>query len=114
MVSEALPTVLGKRKTLKQDIWQIPFLNIEQMVHKMQRYSTLGASKIVRQKRSSSIFKALLRGFWSFIRLYFFKLGFLDGRAGFIIALGTFEGTFYRYAKAAEKQHGWDLPPKIK
>jgi hypothetical protein len=36
----------------------------------------------------------------------------LDGWAGFVIALGNFEGTFYRYVKALEVQKGalWKEP----
>ena len=30
---------------LTQPIWQFPFENLEQMLHKAQRYSTLGAQK---------------------------------------------------------------------
>jgi hypothetical protein len=46
------------------------------------------------------------------VKHYVFKRGFLDGWAGFVIALGNFEGTFYRYAKAIEIQKGaqWQAP----
>jgi hypothetical protein len=49
---------------------------------------------------------------WSFIKHYVFKRGFLDGWPGFVIALGNFEGTFYRYVKALEVQKGtqWQSP----
>ena len=50
---------------------------------------------------------------WAFIKHYFFKLGFLDGGAGFVIAFGNFEGTFYRYIKLTEFQSNWDSP-KVK
>jgi len=95
-------TVHGKIAYLKQDIWQIPFMNLEQVVHKMQRYSSLGAKKIHREGRKSSMGLALSHGIWAFIRIYILKLGFLDGWAGFILALSNFEGTFYRYAKTIE------------
>jgi hypothetical protein len=39
------------------------------------------------------------------VKHYIFKRGFLDGWAGFVIALGNFEGTFYRYVKALEIQN---------
>ena len=39
-----------------------------------------------------------------------YDVGFRDGWAGFVIALGNFEGTFYRYAKAQESMKGWDVP----
>ena len=50
-------------------------------------------------------------GLIAFLRLYVIKRGFLDGWAGFVIALGNFEGTFYRYAKLAVTQNGWNIPP---
>jgi hypothetical protein len=55
---------------------------------------------------------ALVHGIWSFVKHYVFKLGFLDGWAGFVIALGNFEGTFYRYVKALEMQKAdlWKAP----
>ncbi|MDQ6964486.1 MAG: glycosyltransferase family 2 protein [Mariprofundales bacterium] len=104
-------TIDGRVGYLKCDIVQFPFKDIEQMVHKMQRYSTLGAAKCDRQGRRGGVVKGLLHGVWGFFRLYVLKMGFLDGRAGFIIALGNFEGTFYRYAKLAAKQGEWLQPP---
>ena len=58
---------------------------------------------------------ALVHGLWSFVKHYVFKLGFLDGWAGFVIALGNFEGTFYRYVKALEVQKGalWSAPGNL-
>jgi len=41
----------------------------------------------------------LRRDIW---QLPFLKLGILDGWPGFLIALGNFEGTFYKYAKLYE------------
>lgn len=97
---------------MKNSIWQYPFKDMGQVLHKANRYSTLGATKIVHKK--ITMWSALGHGLWSFIKHYIFKLGALDGWAGFMIAFGNFEGTFYRYAKAIELQKGseWS-PPKI-
>ncbi|MDX8376946.1 MAG: glycosyltransferase family 2 protein [Mariprofundales bacterium] len=97
---------------LTQDIVQIPFKDIEQMLHKMQRYSTLGAEKLARQGRRGGFWRGLLHGLWGFFRLYIIKLGFLDGAAGFVIAVGNFEGTFYRYAKLEARQKQLSIPPQ--
>ena len=51
-----------------------------------------------------------VHGAWSFVKHYIFKLGFIDGWAGFVIAFGNFEGTFYRYAKRYEETQGWQPP----
>jgi hypothetical protein len=55
--------------------------------------------------------KAFVHALGAFIRIYIIKRGFLDGWAGFVIALGNFEGTFYRYAKLAVGQKRWNMPP---
>jgi glycosyltransferase involved in cell wall biosynthesis len=96
--------------TIKNFIWQFPFKNLEEIIHKTNRYSTLGVIKLENKGVKGSIYKAFLHGFWSFIKHYIFKLGFLDGGPGFVIAFGNFEGTFYRYAKLNEKQKKWNHP----
>jgi hypothetical protein len=58
-----------------------------------------------------SMASALGHGTWSFLKHYIFKRGFIDGWAGFVIAFGNFEGTFYRYAKRYEELQGWQPPP---
>jgi glycosyltransferase involved in cell wall biosynthesis len=91
-------------------IWQFPFKNIEEVVNKANRYSTLGVAKLEARGINGSVFKAFLHGIWSFLKHYIFKLGFLDGGAGFVIAFGNFEGTFYRYIKLTESQKNWSSP----
>jgi glycosyltransferase involved in cell wall biosynthesis len=95
---------------LQNAIWQFPFKNTEEIMHKGNRYSTLGAKKLIKKGKNGGVFKAFLHGVWSFIKHYFFKLGFLDGGAGFVIAFGNFEGTFYRYIKLTETQSDWKTP----
>ena len=95
---------------IKNIIWQFPFKNTEEVIDKANRYSTLGVQKLQDKGKTSSIFKAFLHGFWSFIKHYIFKLGFLDGGPGFVIAFGNFEGTFYRYIKLIEAQENWKTP----
>jgi hypothetical protein len=96
---------------LRQPIWQFPFRNLEEVVHKANKYSSLGARKLVQRGRTGSMTTALLHGLWSFVHMYLLKRGFLDGWPGFVIALGNFEGTFYKYAKLHELQSDWTPPP---
>lgn len=95
---------------IKNAIWQFPFKNMSEVMHKANRYSSLGAERI--SERHLSMGTALSHGIWSFVKHYIFKLGFMDGWAGFVIALGNFEGTFYRYVKAIEiqKNSQWQAP----
>ena len=95
---------------LKNAIWQIPFKDIEELISKANRYSSLGVKKLQNKKVSGTFFKAFIHGLWSFIKHYIFKLGFLDGGPGFVIAFANFEGTFYRYIKLLEAQANWHNP----
>jgi glycosyltransferase involved in cell wall biosynthesis len=109
LVHEGYEVLNGKPVgTLNNAIWQFPFRNLEEVIKKINRYSTLGASKLASKRVSMG--GALGHGLWSFIKHYIFKLGFIDGWAGFVIAMGNFEGTFYRYAKRYEEAQGWQPP----
>ena len=93
---------------LQHAIWQIPFRNFEEVVKKANRYSTLGALKLA--DRRVSMGTAFFHGLWAFVKHYVVKRGFLDGWAGFVIAFGYFEVTFYRYAKRFESQMSLTIP----
>jgi len=92
----------GKVGYLKSDVLHYSFANLSQLITKMDKYSTLGMEKMVHQKKQRSMPSAVLHAITTFFRIYILKLGFLDGWPGFVIALNSSEGTFYRYAKLVE------------
>ena len=57
------------------------------------------ATRPARRGRRAGLSTAIGHGLWAFVRTYFFKRGFLDGREGFILAVSNAEGTYYRYLK---------------
>jgi len=95
--------------TLRNAIWQLPFRDLAEVLAKANRYSSLGAAKLAGKRVSMA--GAFGHGLWSFFKHYCLKRGFVDGWAGFIIAFGNFEGTFYRYAKRYEQMQAWSPPP---
>ena len=101
--------VNGETGKLKAPIWQFPFEDLSQMMYKANRYSTLGAKKLV-DKKKGGLMRAFGHGSFAFLKTYFFKKGFLDGRAGFAIATYYYMYTFYKYLKLAELQHNWKEP----
>jgi glycosyltransferase involved in cell wall biosynthesis len=105
------PEMQGPNKKigyLKNALWQLPFRNFAEMQHKADRYSTVGARMLAGKRVTMGT--ALGHGLWAFIKHYIFKVGFIDGWAGFVIAFGNFEGTFYRYAKRYEETQSWGPP----
>lgn len=103
----------GRCAYLREPIAQIPFRDLAQMLHKMQRYSTLGTERLRARGAPPSMALALAHGLAAFLRHYVLQLGFLDGWAGFIIAFANFEGTFYRYAKHLEAARGLVQEPVL-
>lgn len=79
------------------------YRSLEDRINKMNYYSTIGALSLAQKNKKTYIFEILAKTIWEFIRVYFLKLGFLDGWPGFIISLSNSEGKFYKYAKLMEK-----------
>lgn len=75
------------------------FRDFEMVLDKVNRYSSAGAQSLLAKGRHSSPIKAVGHGLWAFFRTYFLRLGFLDGRMGFVLAMSNAEGTYYRYLK---------------
>ncbi len=85
---------------LKAPLTHHPVLRLEDALSRMDRYSTARAEMIVKSGRRVSFFTGIVRGWWTFFQTYFIRLGFLDGREGFLLAMANAEGTYYRYMKA--------------
>ena len=75
------------------------FENFEEVIKKINIYSSLSASMLHKNKKKGSLKKAILHAFWSFFKTYIIKLGFLDGRSGLMLSISNAEGTYYRYIK---------------
>ena len=61
-----------------------------------------------RRGKKGGLTKALLHALWRFLSVYFKRLGFLDGKAGFIYAL---HGSFYTFVKYIRLDEGsWGAP----
>jgi len=78
------------------------YSSISEFIRKADHYSTLFAEENVGKKVSSPL-KAIGNSSFTFIRKYFFKLGFLDGYPGLIMAYTNMIENFYKYMKLYEK-----------
>jgi glycosyltransferase involved in cell wall biosynthesis len=89
----------GKLGRLRQPVMHEAVTDLEQMLVKINMYSSSSAAIFHREGRRASLFTAVLHGGWAFFRTYFLRLGFLDGREGFMLAVINAENSYYRYAK---------------
>lgn len=91
--------IIGSYGYLKQPIHQYPFRDVSHYLSKMERYSTLMAKRMAREGRQFVYYKVILNPLFSFVKMYFFRLGFLDGFVGFVLAVLYIYYTFIKYVK---------------
>lgn len=84
---------------LKAPLLHTSFITFEDVLDKVNCYSSAGAKNLYMKGHKSSVGKALGHGLWAFVRTYFLRLGFLDGQMGLLLAISNAEGTYYRYLK---------------
>ena len=77
------------------------YRSIEDVLAKQKTYALASGAKKAAGGQDAGVASALLRSGWTFIRLFMFQLGFLDGRHGLIAALAKAQETFWKYLAAA-------------
>ncbi len=99
LVHERVLSEGGKPAPLSAPLDHDAFENFEQVLAKLNRYSSDGAAMMHARGAKGSVGRALLHGGWTFFRTYVLRRGFLDGRHGLLLAISNAEGSFYRYLK---------------
>jgi len=102
LVHESLH-VDGQVRDLATDMPHQSYRDLGEVLEKQRQYALSGGEqRRIRNKKSGGVGKAALRALWTFVRLYLFKRGFLDGRAGFLAAAANAQEIFWRYVAASE------------
>ena len=91
--------ISGSVGRLKQRLLHESFRDLDQLLGKMNHYSSAGAVMMGKKGRDATLWQAISHGLWAFVRTYIMRAGVLDGAEGFMLAVSTAEGTYYRYAK---------------
>jgi glycosyltransferase involved in cell wall biosynthesis len=89
----------GETGMLESSLFHDSFKNLEEVINKMNQYSSASAQSRSQAGKKTSLFSAIVHGVWTFLKCYFLQAGFLDGREGFILAVSNAEGSYYRYLK---------------
>ncbi len=84
---------------LKAHMLHYSYADDETYLRKLQQYSTLGAQQAFAKGKRAGLGSAILHGCTSFLRSFIFRRGFLDGKAGLMVALSSAESTYHKYFK---------------
>ena len=95
--------VNGAVGNLNSDLLHYPYKgSISGQIETINKFSGLSAQDMYEKRKRYHIALIILRPIFKFLEVYFFKLGFLDGLAGFIIANSSAYAMFVRYIKLRE------------
>jgi glycosyltransferase involved in cell wall biosynthesis len=89
---------------LKGDLRHYVFDDLRHNINTNNAYSSIMAKDLDRDGKQFSTFKLFLKPIGKFLEVYIYKRGFLDGMAGFIIAVGASYSMFLKFAKLWEMQ----------
>jgi len=92
----------GVAMKLKGDLYHYTYKDIEDQLERINRYSTITAEDLYTKGIKPSFIKSIFGAIWRFKKIFFLKLGFLDGLAGFTIAVMESYYVMLRYFKHAE------------
>ncbi|MBA2412872.1 MAG: glycosyltransferase family 2 protein [Burkholderiaceae bacterium] len=85
---------------LAQPLMHESYRDLDQVLGKVNAYSSWGAQDLLRAGKTPSLTRALFSGWFAFFRTYVLRAGFLDGKHGLMLAISNAEHTYYKYAKA--------------
>lgn len=89
---------------LNGDLLHYSYESIASHVNQTDKFTTIAAKAAFHSGKKSSHFKIISRPILKFFRDYFFKLGFLDGRYGFIICFINALSAMLKYSKLYDLQ----------
>lgn len=91
--------VRGTTGCLKNDLLHYTDPDFDHYLRKLNRYTSLDARQLFNQGKRAKVPDLLLRPLLTFVKMYFFKVGFLDGMPGLILAVSSSFHVFAKYVK---------------
>ncbi len=85
--------------TLKGDIQHYSFNSISEHLKTIDSFTEIGAKEIIKKGKSVSHISPFTHGVWTFVKLYIFKKGFMDGYAGLVVSMLSGMHAFIKYTK---------------
>ena len=89
-----------KLKYIKGDLLHYSFNTIEEHISQANKFSTIGAKKLIEMNKSCLLFKAIFNPAFRFFKNYILKGGIKGGFTGFMLSVIISFETFLKYSKA--------------
>ena len=96
--------VSGQNARLEHNILHYPVRDFEQMISKINYYSTLEALEHFQNGKKISKFGVFTHALSAFLRVYISRKGFLDGWSGFLVSFNEFMVNILTHLKLLKMQ----------
>lgn len=96
--------VRGTKGYMKNPLEHYTSRSITDFITKLENYSTLSAKEVGQKDFVPGIFSFTLRPLFTFLKMFFLRRGFLDGKYGLILSLLYSYYTFSKYTKIWENK----------
>lgn len=93
----------GPPALIKEHIFHYTYPNLKGYLEKMVKYAELGAEQNYNRGKRSNLFNAIVSAKLKFIKMYFLRLGILDGKNGLILAINSAYGVFLKHLLIIDK-----------
>jgi glycosyltransferase involved in cell wall biosynthesis len=87
----------GEVQAFKNDLLHYTYTSFEQFDKKMRHYATLSAQEMATKGKRLPFVLMILKVIFKFFSVYVLKLGILDGKEGFVIALESAKSIYWKY-----------------
>lgn len=94
--------LIGSVGKINEPIYHYSYPDSKTYFNKMNRYTTLQAED---KKKHFLVLRMIFSPFLKFFRMYFAKLGFLDGLQGFVLSIYSGFSEFIKYSKMYEAKN---------
>lgn len=91
--------VKGKKEVLHNKLYHYPHQNLVSFINNINYFSTLHAKELKSENKKSTMLKIIVWPVGKFVYNYFFRLGFLDGLPGLVIAIMMSFHSFLSWSK---------------
>lgn len=105
LVHEGLDTQKAVEVKLRGSVRHYTMERIDDILSKMNRYTTLSAEELYKKGKKGSFFGGVARFILVFLKDYFFRMGWRYGYKGFVIAWCNASGAMFKYLKLYELEH---------
>lgn len=89
----------GEKGRLKNDILHYTDRDFEHYIKKLNNYTTLSARELFNKGRKAGFFDIIFRPAFTFFKMYFLKLGILDGFMGLVLCTLSSVHVCVKYSK---------------